>query len=76
MWFEDTSVAQSDLNRIAIPTLIIRGDRDLIKLEHTIQMYQALKKGQLCIYPNAGHNIPSEQAETFAKLAIAFFEGK
>ena len=74
MWFEDTAVTQMELRNINIPVLIIRGDRDLIKLEHSIQMYQAIKKGQLCVYPNAGHNIPSEHAEIFTKLAIDYFK--
>ena len=73
MWFEDTAVTTQQLKSINIPVLIIRGDRDLIKLEHSIQLYQALKKGELCIYPNVGHNIPSQHPEILAKIAIEFF---
>lgn len=76
MWFEDTAVTQTQLRSINIPVLIIRGDRDLIKLEHSVTMYQTIRKGQLCVYPNAGHNIPSEHSEILAELAIDFFTAK
>lgn len=76
MCLEDTAVTQMELRSINIPALIIRGDRELIKLEHSTQIYKSIPKGQLCVYPNAGHNIPSEHAETFSKLAVDFLKSK
>ena len=48
---------------IEIPVLIIRGNRDMIKLDHSVAIFQSLKNGQLCIYPNAGHKMPDEKLE-------------
>lgn len=74
MWFEEISVTEDELKSINIPVLVIRGDQDLIKLEHSIQIVRALNKGELCVYPGAGHNIPSEHAEILCKIAVEFFD--
>jgi pimeloyl-ACP methyl ester carboxylesterase len=74
MWFEEVSVTEEELKNIEIPVLVIRGDQDLIKLEHSIQLYRSLKKGQLCIYPDAGHNMPSQQTDMLCKIATEFLK--
>lgn len=73
MWSTEIKVPEDKLRSIAIPVLIIRGDIDLIKLEHSIEIYRSLKKGQLCVYPNVGHGMPELQAEMLSKIAIDFF---
>jgi pimeloyl-ACP methyl ester carboxylesterase len=74
MWSREIKVSDDKLSRIAIPVLIIRGDRDMIKLEHSIDIYRSLKKGQLCIYPNMGHDMPELKSEMLCKLVIDFFK--
>lgn len=74
MWFDEISVTDDELKSIDVPVLVIRGDQDLIKLEHSIQIVRALNKGELCVYPGAGHNIPSEHAEILCKIVVEFFE--
>jgi pimeloyl-ACP methyl ester carboxylesterase len=43
------------LAKIDKPTLVMVGDQDAIRLEHTIKLYRSLPKGQLCILPDTGH---------------------
>ena len=73
MWSDSISVTEDELKSIPAPVLLVRGDRDLIKIEHSVEIYRALKKGQLCIYPGADHNMPSQQAPLLAEIAMQFF---
>lgn len=61
MWAREIKIADDKLAAITVPVLLIRGDRDMIKLEHTIAFYKALRHGQLCVYPNVGHEMPDEK---------------
>ncbi len=74
MWSGEIKVSEEKLSSIAVPVLVIRGDRDMIRLEHSIEMYRSLKKGQLCIYPNMGHEMPELKSEMLCRIAIDFFE--
>jgi pimeloyl-ACP methyl ester carboxylesterase len=73
MWSREVKVSDAKLSHIAIPVLIIRGDRDMIKLEHSVNIFRSLKKGQLCIYPNMGHEMPEEKGEMLCRIALDFF---
>lgn len=65
-----------DLNKIQCPSLIIAGDNDLIKTEHTVKIAESIPKGQLAIIPNANHYVPEEKPELFNELVLDFFENK
>jgi len=53
--------------------MIVSGDRDMIKLEHSVEMYRLIKKGQLCILPNTSHDVFNEKPYLIDKIAIDFF---
>lgn len=76
MWEREIKIPDEKLMAINAPVLLIRGDRDMIKLDHTIAMFQALPQGQLCIYPNVGHDMPEEKGEILARIATDFFNEK
>jgi pimeloyl-ACP methyl ester carboxylesterase len=42
------------IRSITMPALVIAGDKDVIRPEHTLQLYRTLPDAQLCILP-AGH---------------------
>jgi pimeloyl-ACP methyl ester carboxylesterase len=75
MWSREVKISDEKLASIDIPVLIIRGDQDMIRLEHSIEIFRGLKKGQLCIYPNVGHDLPESKGEMLCRIAIDFFEG-
>lgn len=62
------------LNTINIPILVIAGDHDLISLEHTIELYRNLPKGQLYIVPAADHGPFILYPEIVNPEIIRFFE--
>ncbi|WP_342085390.1 alpha/beta fold hydrolase [Dyadobacter sp. OTU695] len=73
MWSRELKVPDEKLASIIIPVLVIRGDRDMIRLEHSIEMYRSLKRGQLCVYPDVGHAMPEAKSEMLCRIAIDFF---
>ena len=76
MWAREIKIPDNKLSSIGVPVLIIRGDRDMIRLDHSIEIFRSLKKGQLCIYPNMGHEMPELKSEMLCKIAIDFFNEK
>ena len=73
MGSREIKISDDKLASIDIPVLIIRGDRDLIKMEHSVDIFRSIKKGQLCVYPNVGHEMPELKSEMLCRIAINFF---
>ncbi len=53
------------LAAITSPTLVISGDHDLIRLEHTVAMFNALPNAELAVFPNSTHALPIDDPEAF-----------
>lgn len=66
-------VPLSALARIRAPAFIIAGDRDVIRAEHTVSIYQNLPRAWLWIVPNSGHATLQEHADEFNRKVEAFF---
>ena len=67
MLFDEPHIAAAALEAITAPTLVLAGDHDLIRDGHTLEIYQHLPNGQLCIFPDATHMIPSRQSGAFQR---------
>ena len=55
------------------PTLVMAGDRDVIRDEHTLEIFHNLPNAQLSIFPGATHMIPWQNPELFNRTAETFF---
>ena len=64
----------ADLHRISAPTLVMAGDKDVIRTEHTVAIFEALPHAHLCIFPGATHLIPAQDPETFNATVDRFFK--
>jgi pimeloyl-ACP methyl ester carboxylesterase len=64
----------SALKAIKCPSLIICGDHDLIPIEHTVKIYQAIPRAYLWVVPNSGHPTLIQHRDDFNKLVDEFFE--
>lgn len=53
------------LEAITAPTLVLASDHDLVREEHTIEIYHHLPEGQLAIFPNATHLVPFDDPGLF-----------
>jgi pimeloyl-ACP methyl ester carboxylesterase len=71
---EQPNIKASSLNSISCPTLVIGGDHDVIKEEHTFLIYKNIPKAYLWILPASGHSTPIIYAEDFNKVVERFFK--
>jgi len=72
IWETEPDFALSDLAKIQCPTLIIVGDDDVIRHEHTLEMYRAIELSQLAIIPGTSHAAPKEKPALFSALVQQF----
>ncbi len=53
---------EHDLQRIAAPTLVVVGDRDVVRVDHAVQMSQLLPHGRLAVIPGSHGEVLGEAA--------------
>lgn len=63
--FEQPNIPYTALHTIQCPTLVIGGDHDVIKVEHTMQIWKNIPKAFLWILPNSGHATPIAYKDEF-----------
>ena len=73
LWFNTTMLNKSELELIKAKTLIISGDRDVIKLEHTIEMYETIEDAELFVVPNSDHFLLRKRKELVCPVIQKFF---
>jgi pimeloyl-ACP methyl ester carboxylesterase len=66
-------ISQRQLNRVQCPTLVIGGDHDIIKPEHTMLIAQSIPRSYLWIIPNSGHSTPVFYQDDFNRVIADFF---
>jgi pimeloyl-ACP methyl ester carboxylesterase len=67
------NIPLNDLQKISIPTMVIAGDHDLIRLNHTLLIHQNIKGALLWILPNSGHATLLEYPDEFNQKVDDFF---
>lgn len=68
------NIDTKSLKQIKVPVLVIAGDRDVIKEEHTIEIFQNLENAHLAILPGQTHFAPITDPVMFNDLLNRFFE--
>jgi pimeloyl-ACP methyl ester carboxylesterase len=63
----------TDIAKITAPTLVLGGDKDVIKEEHTMQIYHHISKSWLCIFPGGTHMMPVTDPALFNATVDSFF---
>ena len=74
MMLEEPHIELTTLAGITAPTLVIAGDHDLIRTEHTIAIYQQIANSQLAILPGATHMVPYDDPATFNAVVDRFLQ--
>jgi pimeloyl-ACP methyl ester carboxylesterase len=70
---EEPHIPLSNLQTIQCPSLIIGGDHDILKAEHTMLIAKNIKRSYLWILPNSGHSTPIVYKDEFNKTVDDFF---
>ncbi|WP_417430604.1 alpha/beta fold hydrolase [Halpernia sp.] len=66
-------ISKEDLQKIQCPVLVIGGDHDVIRTEHTMLIANSIPKSYLWILPNSGHSTPIVYKDLFNETVNDFF---
>jgi pimeloyl-ACP methyl ester carboxylesterase len=69
---DQPNIAAKDLSKIKAKVLVVAGDRDVIRNEHSVEIFENIPKAQLCIMPGETHFAPASNPEVFNALANKF----
>jgi len=69
---EQPNIPTSDLSKIKAQVLIIAGDEDIIRGEHSLEIYENIPNAQLCIMPGETHFAPASNPELFNEIVYRF----
>lgn len=70
------NISLSSLQSIKCPSLIICGDHDVIKIEHTVLIYQNIPHAYLWVVPNSSHSTFRDHRDEFDEQINEFFKGE
>ncbi len=70
---EEPHIEVKALEAITAPALVMAGDRDLVRDEHTVTIYHHIPNSQLVIFPNATHMVPFDDPALFNVTVERFF---
>ena len=74
MFFDKLSATLIEYSwQINAPTLVLASDHDLIRDEHTLDIFHHLPNSQLAIFPNATHMVPYDDSSLFNATVERFF---
>jgi pimeloyl-ACP methyl ester carboxylesterase len=77
LWLTSPTEAELSLallSKIYQPVLVISGDRDAITLEHTLQIFHALPKAELCVLPGTDHATFSGRSDWLNPIISVFLD--
>lgn len=69
---DEPRIDAADLARVAVPVLVVAGERDVVRPEHTRQIADALPEARLAVVPRAGHMLPRTHPGRLAALVGMF----
>lgn len=69
---DQPKIELEDLSKIKAKVLIMAGDEDVIRSEHSIEIYENIKEAQLCIMPGETHMTPISNPELFNEITYRF----
>ncbi len=68
----EPTLTTDDLRKIGAPTLVVSADDEIVRLEHSCSMYEALPAGQFAVVPASSHALPIEKPAEVARLILEF----
>ena len=74
MVYEKEYFPTSVYDSINIPVMIVLGDRDMISIEHGLEMHRLIKNSQFCVLPNTSHEVFAERPDLISKIAVDFLK--
>ena len=72
MMLDQPNIPYADLGKIRCPVLVMAGDHDIIKAEHTLKIYQSIPGASLCIFPDSHHGVCQQHPDLFNEAVLNF----
>ncbi len=72
LWLTEPRWKTGLIRQIKAMALILAGDRDMIRQEHTLTLYRNLQKAQLAIVPGATHGLLKEKPGIVNAIMLEF----
>lgn len=69
---EQPNMSLDELAKIKVPVLVMAGDKDVIRDEHTVLMYQNIDRAHLAIFPGETHFTPETDPDLFNRTVDKF----
>jgi pimeloyl-ACP methyl ester carboxylesterase len=74
MCFKYPNIQPQELSKITIPTLILAGEKDVIRKEHSELIAKNIKNSKLYFFMNASHYVPKEKPKEFNQIVLDFLD--
>ncbi len=74
LMIDEPNIGYKELQKIHCPVLVIGGDHDIIKPEHTLEIFRSIPHAKLWILPGSGHETCITFKEDFNEQVRRFFE--
>ncbi len=74
MGLEFQGFAREDLKAIEAHVLITLGDRDMVRVEHAVELFRRLPNAQLAVFPGADHFLLWQNPEKLLPTIAAFLD--
>jgi pimeloyl-ACP methyl ester carboxylesterase len=74
MGLEFKGFAREDMKSIKAPVLITLGDRDVVRLEHAVEMFRLIPNAQLAVFPGGDHFLLYTSPDKVLSAIAAFFD--
>ncbi len=72
IWKVEPAIPANDIAAIQCPVLVMAGDDDVVRHDHTIDLFERIPLGQLAIVPGTSHGLVKEKP-TIVQALIAEF---
>lgn len=76
MVLHQPNISHTDLRKILCPVLVIAGDQDIIREEHSVEIFQNIPNAHLCIMPGETHFTPASNPLYFNTIVERFLVEK
>lgn len=74
LMIDQPNIGYSDLQKIHCRVLVIGGDHDIIKPEHTLEIFRSIPQAELWILPGSGHETCIAFKDDFNEQVRRFFK--
>jgi pimeloyl-ACP methyl ester carboxylesterase len=72
MWKTVPDIEPATLTALPMPVLLMQGDDDCVRLEHTAEVARAIPDAQVAVVPGTSHGLPLEKPDLVNRLLLDF----